>query len=120
MPSNLPTHDPTNPFPEDLKLAAIISSLLVLPFAILEALHTTVTTNNAPGLLVLFGFLWLLPAAFLVILLPLVRAVRAGTRVTTDLGSIVFRVGLLTLIGTMWGGILLDQLPCFLGYPNCD
>jgi len=32
----------------------------------------------------------------------------------------LFRVAFLTLLVIMWGGIIMDQLPCFLGVPNCD
>ena len=104
----------------DLRLAAIISFILVLPFAILEALNQTITRQNAPGLSVLFGLLWLLPMAFIVILVPIVRSVRAGNSIMANPLNLLFRVTFLVLIAVMWGGILIDQMPCFIGVPNCD
>lgn len=74
----LHNEEPTNNISANLRSAALISFILVLPLAILESLNNTITKQNAPGLIVLFGLLWLLPLAFIVILLPIVRTVRAG------------------------------------------
>ena len=104
----------------DLKSAAIIGFVLVLPFVILEALNNTITKQNALGLTLLFGVLWLLPTAFIVILMPMVRAVRAGNSVLATPVNLLLRVAFLTLIAAIWGWGFIDQLPCFLGVPNCD
>ncbi len=106
--------------PTQLGSAALISLILVLPFAILEAVNNTITRQNAPGLIVLFGLLWLLPTAFIVILAPLARTVRAGNSLLANPIALLVRVAFLALIAMMWGGVLIDQLPCFLGVPNCD
>ncbi|MCA1601141.1 MAG: hypothetical protein LC776_05710 [Acidobacteria bacterium] len=107
-------------FTKNLGLAAIVSFILVLPFAILEVLNNTITRQNAPGLILLFGVLWLLPTAFIVILTPLVRTVRAGNSIWANPVKLLFKVGCLALIATIWGWGFIDQLPCFLGVPNCD
>ena len=104
----------------NLGSAAFISFILVLPFAILESLNQTITRQNAPGLILLFGLLWLLPMAFIVTLMPIVRTVRAGNGILASPMNLLFRVAFLALVASMWGGLLLDQLPCFLGVPNCD
>lgn len=100
--------------------AALISFVLMLPFAILEALNNTITRQNAPGLILLFSVLWLLPTAFIVILVPIVRTVRAGNSIMANPINLLFRVSFLALIAMIWGWGLIDQLPCFLGVPNCD
>ncbi len=100
--------------------AALIGFILVLPFVLLEFLNQTVTRQNAPGLILLFGFLWLLPTVFIVLLVPLVRTMRAGNSLLATPVSLVFRVVFMILIAWMWGGLLIDQMPCFLGVPNCD
>jgi len=104
----------------NLGSAALISFILVLPFAILESLFNVVNKQNAFGLIVLFGLLWLLTIAFIVILVPVVRTVRAGNNIMANPLNLLFRVVFLILIAMMLGGILIDQLPCFLGVPNCD
>jgi hypothetical protein len=103
-----------------LGLAALISFILTLPFVILESLNHTITRQNAPGLIALFGLMWLLPTAFIVILAPIARTVRAGNSVLANDIKLWCRVAFLALIAMMWGGLLIDQLPCFLGVPNCD
>ncbi|MGH9753713.1 MAG: hypothetical protein ACREA2_13110 [Blastocatellia bacterium] len=100
--------------------ATLISFILVLPFAILESLNNTITRQNAPGLIALFGVMWLLPMAFIVILAPIVRTVRAGNGILANPITLLFRVAFLSVIAWMWGSLLIDQLPCFLGVPNCD
>lgn len=102
----------------DLRSAALISFILVLPFMILEWVNHRNLHESFP--IALFGFLWLLPMAFIVILVPIVRTVRAGNGITTNSINLLFRVAFLALIATVWGWGVIDQLPCFMGVPNCD
>jgi hypothetical protein len=103
----------------DLAIAAIISFILVLPLAILEALNNTITKENVFGLLLLFGVLWILPTAFIVILMSILRSAR-GKRLTANPMTLSLKFASLALIAMVWGWGLMDQLPCFLGIPNCD
>lgn len=116
----LQNENPMRAITADLRSAALTSFILVLPFAILESLNQTITGQNAPGLIVLFGLLWLLPIAFVVILMPMVRNLRAGHGLTANPVNLLLRAALLALIAMMWGGLLIDQIPCFMGAPNCD
>ena len=104
----------------DLRSATLISFALVLPLLILEALNNTVTRQNAPDLALLLGMMWLLPAVFVAVLIPLVRSARAGRGVVSSPVSLMLRVALLALVAAAWTWALVDQLPCFLGVPNCD
>lgn len=103
----------------DLGVAAIISFILVLPLAILEALNNTITKENVVGLLLLFGVLWLLPTAFIVILMSVLRSAR-GQRLMAHPITLSLKIVFLALIAMVWGWGLMDQLPCFFGIPNCD
>lgn len=109
-----------------LKAPAIMSFLLVLPFMILDLVFNVthrlhaLSLKHALDFAVLFGLLWLLPTTFLVILMPLMRNVRAGSDLMAQPLSLMLRAAVLALITLFWGGILLDQLPCFLGVPSCD
>lgn len=104
----------------DLKISSILSFLLLLPFAILEVLHNPISRENATGLILLFGLLWLLPTVFILILLPLFRTARGGNSLLANPTKLVFSVVFLALIGSIWVWGFTDQLPCFLGVPNCD
>lgn len=109
----------------NLRSAAIISFLLVLPFMILAIINrpSALSLRNVLDLTVVFGLLWLLPVVFIVILMSLVRNARAGNSSMANPAHLLLllsRVAFLALIAMFWGGFLIDQLPCFLGVPNCD
>ena len=72
-----------------LRLPAIISFLIILPFMLLEFMSVMVRGLNfdrrdALDSIVVFGFLWLGVAAILIILMPLVRDRRAANNVTAN------------------------------------
>jgi hypothetical protein len=96
---------------------AIISSILVLPFVILELINRRSLREDFPY--VLFGMLWILAGVFTLLLMPIVQNVQAGNRIRINLINLL-RVVSLVLIASLWVGIVLDQMPCFLGIPNCD
>ncbi len=102
----------------DLGSPAIIASTLVLPFMILELINRRSFHEGFP--IVLFGLLWLLPVAFILILTPIVRNLHAGNRFMVNPISLLLGAAFLILIAWLWVGIILDQMPCFLGVPNCD
>lgn len=107
-------------------LAAQIGPVLVLPFVTLEYVFQirnnprAMSLENLTSLAVLFGVLWLLPTVFLATLIPMVRTLRAGSTSRASPVFLVLRVVVLVLIAWVWGGLVVDQLPCFLGVPNCD
>jgi uncharacterized membrane protein len=102
----------------NLRSPAIFSLLLVLPFMILELVNRR--NFNAGFPIPLFVFMWLLPMLFILILMPIVRNVRAGNSIVVNPIILLIRVIFLALIIWMWFGIVIDQMPCFLGVPNCD
>ena len=97
----------------DLKAAALVSLLIVLPFAVLEVVNTTVT--DARGFAVLFGFLWFLPVLFYLAVVPVMRNPRAMPYL-----QMALRIGAGVGLALVWASLLIDQLPCFLGVANCD
>ena len=68
----------------------------------------------------LFFLMWLLAASFTFIIMPVARELRRGTRSLTDVVSLMSRAVLAILIAWFWVGLVADQMPCFLGVPNCD
>lgn len=109
----------------NLRAAAIISFFLVLPFLILAIFNrpSALSLRDVLDQTVVFGLLCLLPIIFIVILMALVRNVQAGNhRMATpaNLLLLLSRVAFLVLLVMFWGGFMIDQLPCFLGVPNCD
>jgi hypothetical protein len=100
------------------KLAAVVSTVLVLPLVILELVNRREFHEGFP--VALFGLLWLLPMMFIVILTPIVQHVRSGNGVPPNRIDLSIRVVLLALIALAWASWMIDQMPCFLGVPNCD
>ncbi|MEW5958984.1 MAG: hypothetical protein AB1801_14730, partial [Chloroflexota bacterium] len=84
----------------DLRSSAIISFLIVLPFVILEWVNRQSfrESSHESFPIPLFGFLWFLPLAFIVILIPLVRNLRAGNSIMANPVSLLLRVVFLILI----------------------
>lgn len=109
-----------NSMTTSLRPAAIISLILILPFAILEFIYNSVNRQNIASLALLFGLLWLLPTAFIAILMPIVSNIRTGNSVLANPLRLVLSIALLLFIAVIWGSVLLDQLPCFVGVPKCD
>jgi len=68
----------------------------------------------------LFIVMWLLPVAFILILLPIVRNLQAGKSLLASPIQLLLRAAFLALIAFAWISTLIDQMPCFLGVPLCD
>lgn len=102
----------------NLRSPAVISLVLVVPFMILELVNRR--NFNAGFPIPLFVFMWLLPMLFIVTVMPIVRNVRAGNSIVANPIILLIRVIFLAFIMWMWFGIVIDQMPCFLGVSNCD
>ena len=102
----------------NLKLSAVAGALLVVPFMILELVNTGSFPKNFP--VVLFAFIWLLSFAFIFTLSPIVRRMWAGSGIMSNPVSLLLRAVLLVPIAWLWISVVIDQMPCFLGVPNCD
>ncbi|HKQ78774.1 MAG TPA: hypothetical protein VJ810_34065 [Blastocatellia bacterium] len=101
--------------------AALISLILVVPFAILELLSNAETSLNLINFPILvFGLLWLLATVFFIIVGAILRTVRAGDSLLASPFTLLLRLVFLTVVAWLWGSLFIDQLPCFLGVPNCD
>jgi hypothetical protein len=106
---------------KNIGVAALISLILVAPFAFLELRYNTETARNLIHFpFPVFGLLWLLATVFIIIVASIVRTVRAGDSLLAHPVALLFRLVFLVLVAWLWGGLFIDQLPCFLGVPNCD
>ena len=96
----------------------LISATLVAPFIVLQWVNRRTLHEDFP--FVLFTFMSL-HALFIVLLLtPALRRLRADRSLRAlTLGH---WAGLLlgAFLGYVYANVVMDQLPCFLGVPNCD
>ena len=100
------------------KTAGIASAALVLPFLILESVNSPNFPRDFP--VVLFGVMWLMVMSLAFIALSLLRRLETGGRTTGDLAGLLWRVAALIVIAWMLVSLIVDQMPCFVGVPNCD
>ena len=104
----------------NLKTAAIASSIIVLPFLLLEIMFNKITARVVPDLAVLLGLLWLMAVTFIVLMMPIAQNLWTGKRVLANPVTLLLRVASSAVLVMVWVSIVVDQLPCFLGVPNCD
>lgn len=98
-----------------LPTAALVGTVLVVPLIYLE------TRRGYPSFpYPLFTVLWLVPIAAVLLAAPLIGAIRGADGVLARPAVTVARLGLLALAVLFWLTLVHDQMPCFLGVPNCD
>jgi len=102
----------------NLKIPALLSLLLVVPFMVMEFVNRRQFHEGYP--VVLFLVLWIFPFIFLAIVTPLARDAKAGVDILARPLSLGVKVSILLLLATMWFSLVADQMPCFLGVPMCD
>jgi hypothetical protein len=95
----------------------LLCAALVVPFVALELANRRGYGEAFP--VALFGLMALLSAAFVLVLTTVVRDVRAGGEPLNST-SLVLRLAFLIPLALFWAGLVLDQMPCFLGVPACD
>lgn len=96
----------------------LISSSLVGPFVVLQLVNRRTFHEDFP--FVLFAFMFLHSLFIVLLLTPALRRLRAeGHLRALTLGH---WTGLVLAAFLMFGyaEVVVDQLPCFLGVPNCD
>jgi hypothetical protein len=101
------------------RFAPVLSFILcVLPFMFFE----WATQSNAPrsdASFLLWVILWLLSTGFVTVSLVIVRGVRAGNRILMHPLSLSLGVIFFAVLAWMWGALVMDQMPCFLGGSGC-
>jgi hypothetical protein len=101
-----------------LRIPAVISFLILLPFMILEVVNRRNFNEGFP--IPLFIIMWLLPVLFILTGMPILRNARVGKSILANPFMLLIRVVFLILLAWFWTSLLIDQMPCFLGVPNCD
>jgi hypothetical protein len=98
--------------------SALIGLILVAPFVFLELRYGSGSYSNPP--ISLFGLLWALGTIFLITVASMAQTARVGGGLLAHPVTLSLRLIFLLLVAWCWGFLIIDQLPCFLGVPNCD
>jgi hypothetical protein len=101
-----------------IKWSVIATTVLVLPFMVLEWVNRRAFDENYP--FPLFGVMWLLSAAALLTLSTFVRKPRTAKSFLADPVGLVIKVCLFVLVAGLWAHTVLDQWSCFMGVRYCD
>jgi hypothetical protein len=101
------------------RLAPMISFILcVLPFMILEwATRSDAPRSDASPML--WVVLWLLSTGSMAALMLIVQSLRAGNRILANPLSLLPGIILFAVLAWLWGALVIDQMPCFLGGSGC-
>ncbi len=98
--------------------ALLVSSTLVAPFIVLQWVNRRAPHEGFP--FVLFIFMSLHSLAIVLLLTPALRRLRSeGEFRALKLGHWAGFV-LAAILVFAYVDVVIDQLPCFLGVPNCD
>lgn len=100
--------------------AGASSLLLAMPLVALDLLNNPAAVRRLPDLGALFGVLWVLATACVMIAASLVQTARSGPGILQRPAMLFLRVVTLLILALAWTAILRDQLPCFVGVPGCD
>ena len=96
----------------------LISSTLVAPFIVLQLINRRAFHEDFP--FVLFTFMSLHSLLIVLLLTPVVRRLRSERDLRVlKLGHWAGLAVSVVLIFA-YADVVIDQLPCFLGVPNCD
>lgn len=101
-----------------LILALIASSLLLVPFVILELVNRGKFNENFP--LAIFVFAWVLQVIFVLMALPIVKDFRSGRSLVKNPIIFLLRIIGMVVVVYIWMNWVVDQWPCLMGVPNCD
>ena len=99
-------------------VSAAAGLLLVLPLVALQLIYGRLTYSCFP--VVLFAILWILPTVAIYVAAPLFARLRRNEYPRPDPLSVALRLVALMPVAIMWFALIKDQMPCFLGVPNCD
>jgi hypothetical protein len=103
-----------------LAMASAVGAALLAPLLFLDVQHNGLEGRRALDMLALFGVLFALSVAVVAATATVVRATRSREPLLRKPAPVVVSVVVLAVAVIMWTAIVSDQLPCFLGTPNCD
>jgi hypothetical protein len=96
----------------------LLGAVLVVPFAFLELVNRWGYREDFPY--VLFAFMSVHALAIALLLTPGLRRLWTARRLAALTPRHWAGLVLAGFVGWAYAGVIMDQLPCFLGVLNCD
>ena len=101
-----------------LRTAVLVSSTLVVPFVVLQWVNRRAIHEDFP--FVLFAFMFLHALCIVLLVAPALRQLRSGRHLKALKFRHVAGLAIAAVLISVYAEVVVDQLPCFLGVPNCD
>ncbi len=98
--------------------SAFLGFTLLIPLIALEIINRWKFNEGFP--FAVFAFTWALQTAFILVLTPIIIALRSQKSLLKNPLTLLLRLVFLVSIAYVWGGWITDQWPCLMGVPNCD
>lgn len=108
----------TSRFLQLLVVPILLGAGLVVPFFVIEWINRRAFNEDFPLMLFSFMAIHALLIAFLTV--PVLRYLHATKSVRALRPSQWACLLLATGLAAVYVGVVIDQLPCFMGVPNCD
>jgi cytochrome bd-type quinol oxidase subunit 1 len=99
-------------------VAAVASTMLLLPFALLELINKPSTHPGFP--VSLYTFAWIVQFVFFAALIPVIKTLQSKKSISKKPLLFLIQIAVLATAAAIWTGWLIDQWPCMMGVPNCD
>jgi hypothetical protein len=107
----------TASFGESAKYAAMVSTLLIAPLALLEFNANARGEGMSIDSIAMMGFLWAI--GFGIIWLLSLIYNRSQFEILSKSVVLVLFVFMALALAIVWVGVIADQMPCIIGTPNC-
>jgi hypothetical protein len=101
-----------------LVTSLLISLALVVPFILLQWVNRRAFNEDFP--FVLFTFMSLHSLLIVLLLTPALRRLRAERHLRALKFGHWAGLAVSAVLISVYVNVVVDQLPCFLGVPNCD
>ena len=107
-----------NPKFKRLLTLVLLGLLCVLPFVVMEIVNLGSIPDPFPYHI--FLYLWLMFTLFFMSLFSILRLARSKVNRQERVPAFLLNSLVLIYTGISIVYLLVDQMPCFLGVPNCD
>jgi hypothetical protein len=103
---------------QSIARSAVAGLMATIPFMALQSVNTHNFWTDFP--IAVFGSLWVFAAVFIGTIGAILNQARMPGKTMARKMLVVAGIVFAFAVAMIWFGFVVDQMPCFLGVPNCD
>jgi hypothetical protein len=103
---------------QSIARSAVAGLVATMPFMVLQWVNMRDFWTDFP--IPVFGSLWIFAAVFLGTIRAVINQARMPGKTVASKMLVVVGMVFAFAVAMVWIGFVVDQMPCFLGVPNCD